>query len=145
MNCTVISFQKTGGARHPWGPMDATPMHPPDTILKLIEKLFRLKWRHFIEKLTILFNIMQLQYKLVKWHNCCRDSCSGLEIVSFILESGTLPACPFTDWIFTVLDVVKCIFIYCICLFDSILLLINIYLYSCTSITNLYLCENYIS
>ena len=26
MNCTVISFQKTGGARHPLGPMDATPM-----------------------------------------------------------------------------------------------------------------------
>ena len=26
MNCTVTSFQKTGGARHPLGPMDATPM-----------------------------------------------------------------------------------------------------------------------
>ena len=26
MNCTVTSFQKTGGAKHPLGPMDATPM-----------------------------------------------------------------------------------------------------------------------
>ena len=26
MNCTVTSFQKTGGASHPLGPMDATPM-----------------------------------------------------------------------------------------------------------------------
>ena len=26
MNCTVTSFQKTGGATHPLGPMDATPM-----------------------------------------------------------------------------------------------------------------------
>ena len=25
MNCAVTSFQKTGGARHPLGPMDATP------------------------------------------------------------------------------------------------------------------------
>ena len=29
MNCTVTSFSKTGGARHPLGPMDATPMEIP--------------------------------------------------------------------------------------------------------------------
>ena len=29
MNCTVIGYQKTGGARHPLGPMDATPMVTP--------------------------------------------------------------------------------------------------------------------
>ena len=46
MNCTVTSFQKTGGARHPLGPMDATPMtvmysfnHCKNSVLDLTKTL----------------------------------------------------------------------------------------------------------
>ena len=48
MNCTVTSFQKTGGARHPLGPMDARPMmvvksyvfEGADSDLKLVLKTY---------------------------------------------------------------------------------------------------------
>ena len=60
MNCTVISFQTTGGARHPLGPMDATPM----AVSIIIESKL-----HYRLQTSTLF------------HNCCTTNVVQVEIV----------------------------------------------------------------